>query len=380
MPASSVLYFDHNATTPIHPAVTEEMARVSTVAWANPGSRHREGRRARQVLEDARERLAALLGASPQQVVWTSGGTEANNLAILGLARSERRVAAILPGEHPSLENPVVLLTRRGWMRQDLPIDSDGQLRNDAAESIDWERMGLVTIALAHSETGVIRDIGPLVERCRHHGVPLHVDAVQAAGKRPLDFHRLGATSLSLAAHKFGGPRGVGAIVVSETLPIDPLLRGGLQERERRPGTEPVVLAAGMVRALELWTAERETRTAHLRQLRDRFEAGLRETCAPIVIHGERTTRLANTSNIAFPGCDGEALLVSLDLAGICASLGTACSSGATEPAPILVAMGCPPEVLRSSVRFSFGPDQTLGEIEQGIGIVSQVVKRNRAQ
>ena len=135
-----------------------------------------------------------------------------------------------------------------------------------------------------------------------------------------------------------------------------------------------------MVRALELWTAEREKRTAHLRQLRDRFESGLREICAPIVIHGERTTRLDNTSNVAFPGCDGEALLVSLDLAGICASLGTACSSGATEPAPILVAMGCPSEVLRSSVRFSFGPDQTLAEIEQGIGIVSQVVKRNRGQ
>lgn len=380
MAASSVLYFDHNATTPVPPAVTEEMARVSAVAWANPGSRHREGRRARQVLEDARERFAALLGASPQEIVWTSGGTEANNLAILGLARSERRIAAILPGEHPSLENPVALLTHRGWTRQDLPIDSDGQFRSGAAESFDWGRMGLITVALAHSETGVIRDLGPLAERSRRHAIPLHIDAVQATGKLPIDFHGLGATSLSLAAHKFGGPRGVGALVVSEALPLDPLLRGGLQERERRPGTEPVVLAAGMVRALELWTTERERRTEHLRQLRDRFEAGLRETCPPVVIHGERTTRLANTSNIAFPGCDGEALLVSLDLAGICASLGTACSSGATEPAPILVAMGCPPDVLRSSVRFSFGPDQTLEEIERGIGIVSQVVKRNRGQ
>lgn len=380
MAASSVLYFDHNATTPIPPAVTEEMTRVSAVAWANPGSRHREGRRARQVLEDARERMAALLGASPQEIVWTSGGTEANNLAILGLARSERRLAAILPGEHPSLENPVALLTRRGWARHDLPIDDDGQLRSDAAGSVDWERAGLVTAALAHSETGVIRDIEPLAEQTRRHGVPLHVDAVQAAAKLPIDFHSLGATSLALAAHKFGGPRGVGALLVSETLQLDPLLRGGLQERERRPGTEPVVLAAGMVRALEIWTTEREKRTGHLRQLRDRFEAGLREACAPVVIHGERTTRLANTSNIAFPGCDGETLLVSLDLAGICASLGTACSSGATEPAPILVAVGCPPEVLRSSVRFSFGPDQTLAEIEQGIGIVSQVVRRNRGQ
>lgn len=238
----------------------------------------------------------------------------------------------------------------------------------------------MVSVILAHNETGVIQDLEVLANECRQHGVPLHVDAVQAVGKIPIHFQKLGATTLSLGAHKFQGPRGVGALLVRQGVRLTPQLFGGHQEQERRPGTEPVALIAGMARALELWARSRETRIAHLSQLRDHLEKGLQWHCQPVVINGAGAPRLPNTLNVSFPGCDGEALLVALDLAGICCSLGSTCASGAAEPAPSLVAMGCSPEVYKSAVRLSVGPENTLAEIDEALRRIAGVVARFRGR
>ncbi len=225
----------------------------------------------------------------------------------------------------------------------------------------------------------MIQDVTRLSERCVEHGVPLHLDAVQAIGKVPIDFHALNATTLALGAHKFHGPRGVGALLVKKGTTLPPMLYGGHQERGRRPGTEPVALVAGMARALELWKANAIERTTFLVQLRDRLQERLMEACAPVVINGSLLHRLPNTLNIAFPGCDGDALLVNLDLEGVCCSIGSACSSGSSEPAPVLVAMGRSPEIYKSSLRFSVGILNTMDEIDEAVQRITQVVHRLRS-
>lgn len=378
MPDQSLIYLDHNATTPAYPEVVEVMARVQQDAWANPGSRHQVGRRARQVLEESRERVAALLGAKPKEVVFTSGGTEANNLAIRGLAGGTRRRVARLPGEHPSIHEPIERLLSEGRELEPLPLTGQGAIDSSAAERLAWDRVGLAAVVLAHSETGVIRDLDVLRRLCGEHRVAWHVDAVQAVGKLDVNFRAIGATTLALAAHKFGGPRGIGALLVADGARLTPLAAGGLQEWERRPGTEPVALIAGMTEALSICRRDREQRASELLRLRSRLEEGLRERCQPMVLHGAEVERLPNTVNAAFPGCDGDALLVALDLAGVCASLGTACASGSTEPAPILVAMGCPREVQTSSVRFSLGWTTQAAEIDAAIDRIAATVARLR--
>jgi cysteine desulfurase len=378
MSAATTIYLDNNATTRPRPEVIEVMSRALESAYGNPGSRHAEGRRARQALETARETIAAILGASPAEVVLTSGGTEASNLALLGLAEGRRGTVVLPPGEHPATEESVRVLESRGWRRVTLPLDHEGRLVQKSLDGLPWGEIRLATLLLAHNETGTIQDVSRLSRLCREHGVPLHVDAVQAVGKIGVDFHALGATTLALGAHKFCGPRGTGALLVREGARLVPTQFGGHQERERRPGTECVALAAGMARALELWHAERETLTRRLTELRDRLEAGLRETCAPVVVNGSREHRLPNTLSMAFPGCDGDALMVALDVEGVCCSLGSTCASGSSEPAPILVAMGCPPEVHKSTLRFSVGRENTAEEIDEAVARIARVVERAR--
>jgi cysteine desulfurase len=225
----------------------------------------------------------------------------------------------------------------------------------------------------------VIQDLQPLAKKCRKHGVWFHVDAVQAVGKIPVSFRELGATSLALGAHKFHGPRGVGALLLRKGAKLAPVIFGGHQEAGRRPGTEPVALAVGMAKALEIWNADRDRRTRYLSELRDRLEESLLKRCPPAVVNGSRAHRLPNTLNIAFPGIDGEALLVALDLEGIACSLGSTCASGSAEPAPVLVAMGRGPEVYKSSVRLSVGIENTPEEIEDAAERIAGVVGRLRA-
>ena len=374
----TLIDLDANATTRPFPEVVEVVTRHLHETWGNPGSRHGLGRTARRVLEDCRESVASILGAEPDEVLFTSGGTEANNTAIFGLARGQRGVMALSPGEHPSSLEACRVLMQRGWTLQRLPVDEQGRIQLPAAEP--GEPWSACAVILAHNETGVIQDVAPLRERCAVDHCPLHLDGVQAVGKIPVNFRELGATTLSFGAHKFHGPRGVGGLLIRRGTRLTPLLHGGHQEQERRAGTEAVPLIAGMTRALEQWQQSQVTRTAHLAQLRDRLQQGLVERCALVVINGGGAARLPNTLNIAFPGLDGEALLIALDLAGVCCSLGTTCASGSTEPAPILVAMGCSYDVYRSSVRFSLNTLNTADEIEDAIQRVVSVVETLRSK
>ena len=383
------IYLDNNATTRPLPEIIEAMARCFRDSYANPGSRHAEGRIARQALEDARESIAGILGAHPREIIFTSGGTEATNLAIFGLTRSVRvpsgtdrkasaGLIALTAGEHPATTESCRRLVDLGWRLHTLAVDSEGRLTADQYNHLPWDDLKLVSVILAHNETGVIQDTRPLAEQCRAHRVPLHLDAVQAVGKIPVDFRELNASALSLGAHKFHGPRGIGALLLRDGTPLSPYLFGGHQESGRRPGTEPVALIVGMARALEIWAGRQNEQTATVASLRDRLEQGLCEACAPVTVNGSREHRLPNTLNMSFPGLEGEALLIALDLEGIDCSLGSTCASGSAEPAPVLVAMGCPPDVCASAVRFSVGIENTTTEIDEAIRRITAVVNRLR--
>ncbi len=376
----SIIDLDHNATTCPFPEVVELMAHQMRESYGNPGSRHAMGRKARRVLEDSREVVAGLIGAEPDEVVLTSGSTEAINNAILGVINRQPKGTIVLPeGEHPATEQVCLRLQQTGSTLHRLPVDRNGLLRADSFDQIPWEEARLVTVLLAHNETGVIQDVTQLSEMCRQHRVPLHIDATQAVGKIPVNFRELGATMMSCAAHKFHGPRGVGALIIRKGVRVTPLMTGGFQEKEQRPGTELVALAAGMAEALRICCNNMNDRIAQVACLRDQLEAGLQESCMPITINGVSAPRLPNTANVAFPGIEGEALFVGLDLAGIACSLGSACASGSIEPSPILLAMGCEPEIYKSSVRFSVGIDNSEQEISEAIQRISHVVGQLRA-
>ena len=375
---TSEIYLDNNATTQPLPEVIEAVAQHLGESFGNPGSRHAAGRRARVVLEDSRETIARILGADPGEVIFTSGGTESTNLALFGLSAGNPGLVLTTAGDHPATTESITALAERGWSSQPLQVDQDGRLLPDELTTLPWEDIRLATVILAHNETGVVQDLDPLSKACREHGVPLHVDAVQAVGKIPVDFHRLGATSLALGAHKFHGPRGIGALLLRDGCRLAPFEYGGHQESGRRPGTEVVALAAGMARALESWDADRTARSDRIQALRDRLQAGLEKSAGPTVVNGHLNQRLPNTLNIAFPGLDGEAILVALDLELVACSLGSTCSSGSAEPAPALVAMGRSEEVYRASVRFSVGLENTVEEIDEAGRRVSGVVARLR--
>ncbi len=380
-PARPRIYLDNNATTRPFTEVVETVAEQLRASFANPGSRHAHGRIARQVLENARESLAANLGALPEEIIFTSGGTESINLALGGLTAHQSPGTMLLTaGEHPATMEFCKRLVARGWKMHLLDVDSSGCLIADQYAHLPWHEVKLATVIWGHNETGVVQDLAPLAEACAAHNVPLHVDGVQMVGKLPVDFHALPLAALSLGAHKFHGPRGIGALVLRKGISLVPALVGGHQESGRRPGTEPVAIIAGMARALEIFAADAPKRIETIRALRDRLEKGLRNNCGPVVVHGAQAQRLPNTLNIAFPGLDGEALLVALDLAGISCSLGSTCASGSAEPAPVLLAMRTPAEVARASVRFSVSIDNTAEEIDDAVCRITDVVRRLRAR
>jgi cysteine desulfurase len=376
---STLVDLDHNATTRPLPEVVEAYVRASELAWGNPGSRHGLGRKARVLLENSREEMAAILGAFPDELIFTSGGTEANNLALRGLIRGSSGLIGLTAGEHPCVVETCRDLANRGFTLEWLPVDSAGRISRCAIEELLDRKPTLVTCILAHNETGVIQELAPIAMTASAMGIPFHVDGVQAVGKLPVSFRELGVTSLAFAAHKFHGPRGIGGLLVRRGAKLNPLLLGGHQESEKRPGTEAVPLVAAMATALSLWHRDSARRTATMLAARDRLEASLLARCAPAFVNGAEATRLPNTSNIAFPGVDGEALLVALDLVGIACSLGSTCASGSTEPAPALVAMGLPRERIAASVRFSVGCDNRLEEIDDAVDRIATVVTRLRS-
>jgi cysteine desulfurase len=367
---------DQNATTPLDPLALEAM-RPFWLAGGNPESRHSLGRAARRGFDWARETVAKILGAYRDEVVFTSGGTEANNLAVFGLAGINPAHVVVGPVEHPAVAGPVKRLEESGWGVTRPEVDAEGSVDPQAFLSAINPDTKLAALMLANNETGAIQPVAEVVRRSR---VPVHTDAVQAVGRIPVDFHELGVATLAASAHKFHGPAGVGVLLVRRDVTIPPALFGGNQQHGQRPGTMPVALIVGMASALERWHSEAEARGQRWRSLRDRLEAGLIAAVGAdrIVRNGpsRESSRLPQTLNLGFPGLDGDALLIGLDLAGVSASLGSACASGATTPSATLIAMGVPRDRLRSSVRLSLGAFTTESDVDEAVARVSSVVAR----
>ena len=384
------IYLDYNATTPVFPEVVEAMRACWAEPSLNPASQHEFGRRAHKVLEDTRDRIAELLGASTRdRVIFTSGGTESNNLAIRGLldgrtgrlSDQSKRARLVTSGiEHPSVATLGEYLARNGCNVDHMPVDGNGVLEVEAASQLLSAETRAVVAMLANNETGVIQPVGKLAAICKSHGVPVHTDAAQIAGKLPLSFQDLDVATMTIAAHKFGGPVGIGALVVRSDVQLPPLLHGGVQQAGTRPGTESVPLAVGMRTALELWHSNRAQWLAHLEALRDAFESSLKAADSAIEVLGERADRLPTTSNIAFVGLDRQALFVALDQAGIACSTGSACASGSSEPSPTHVAMGLSPALVSSALRFSFGIQTTQAHVSESLGRILRICNNLRSR
>jgi cysteine desulfurase len=371
------IYLDNNATTPLLPAVSEAMRPLLTDVYGNPASAHHAGRKARQALEGARERVAARLGAHADEVVFTSGATEANNLAVFGLAGSPPGHLIASPIEHPCVIEPVRRLEEAGFCVAWLPVAETGIIPVDSLAGLLQPETRLVCVMLANHETGAVQPVVDLAARLAE-GVAFHCDAAAAAGKIPVHFHDLGVSTLTVSAHKLHGPKGVGALLVRRGARLRPQLFGGHQQQGRRPGTEPVALAVGLAAALDLAVREADERRERVLRLRGRFLERLWDTASPVVLNGSAEGGVPHTLNLSFPGCRAESLLMNLDLAGVACATGSACSSGSLLPSPVLRAMGVPTEVLHSAMRFSFSPLLTEAEVEEAARRVAAVVARLR--
>jgi cysteine desulfurase len=394
------IYLDNNATTPMLPAVWEVMRPYLTEVYGNPASAHGVGARARRALEDARERVAELLGAWADEVVFTSGATEANNLALFGLAGDPPGHIVVSPVEHPSVVEPIGRLEQQGFAVERLPVDASGLVPADALAGRLRPETRLVAVMRANHETGALQPVAELAAQLdgRAH---FHCDAVQAVGRVPVHFHELGVTTLAASAHKFHGPKGVGVLLVRRGVELRPHVWGGHQQQGRRPGTEPVALAVGLATALELAVRDAAGRTEQVLRLRHRFLSHLRDAAAPVVVNGPADSAsepllsslfplpsllvpcpspgVPHTLNVSFPGCRADVLLMNLDLAGVACSTGSACSSGSLLPSPVLRAMGVSDEVLHSAMRFSFSPLLTEDEVAEAARRVVGIVTRLRA-
>lgn len=378
------LYFDNNATTQLAPPVMASMLQVMEQRLVNPSSQHADGRRASQALEAARQTVAACVGLSldhfpSPQVIFTSGGTEANNLALLGLTLASGRSGPLwVTGiEHPSLLGAADELARRGCRVERLEVDSAGCLSLERLERRLATEPPPVVAALmaANNETGVLQPVSQAAECLRRYGCLVHCDAVQWAGKLPCDFHALGVDSLSLSAHKLHGPVGVGALLVRPEVQIAPQLWGGHQQLGLRPGTEPVMLAVGFAKAVEL--AELQLDAAdRIASLRDRLEVELQLQLPELQVIGAAAPRLPNTSCLSLPGVDRQQLQMALDMAGISVSTGSACTSGSSQPSHVLEAMGLPTPVVQGAIRISLSRETSGDEIEQAIPRMVQAWRR----
>ncbi|MBF0162348.1 MAG: cysteine desulfurase [Magnetococcales bacterium] len=378
-----MVYLDHNATSPVLPQVLEGMLPFFAEQAGNPSSVHRSGRGARQGVDEGRRRLAALLAVHESQIVFTSGGTEANNLALMGCAARRRFQGHVVISavEHASLLKLCERLNRCGMAVTQVGVDDQGRLSPEAVQAVLRQDTVLVSILHANNETGVIQPLEEIAQLCHHHSpaIPVHTDAVQSVGKVPICFGRLGVDMLSLSAHKFGGPKGVGALVVEHALGLEPLLLGGGQERGRRAGTEnvPSIVGCGLAAQWAQETLAEEGR--RLRHLQQTLEGRIQTAIPDSVILGQQAeTRLANTSAILVPGIHGETVVMNLDLEGIAVSSGSACSSGRSQPSHVPVAMGVSAELATSMVRVSLGWNSTAVDVDRFVVSFVSVIKRLR--
>ncbi|HEY4187984.1 MAG TPA: cysteine desulfurase family protein [Polyangia bacterium] len=379
-----MVYLDHNATSPLREGVGEAMARAQIALPGNPSSVHAAGRRARDAIEVARAKVARFVGALREEIVFTSGGTEGDNLAIRGLARTAaargRRHIVTSALEHPAVTGAVAELADAGFTVTRLPVSERGELAVTDLQATLRDDTGLVSLAFANHELGNVYPIAALAAVAHARGALFHTDAVQAAGKLDLDVATLGVDAATLSAHKLGGPKAVGALFVRRGLDLPPLLAGGHQEHERRPGTENVAGIVGFGVACELASASRETEEARLGALRLRLETALlRIPGARLFGVGEAGARLAGTSLIGFSDAPGQLVAIGLDLEGICVSTGAACTSGSLEPSPVLLAMGLGARAAAEGVRISLGWTTTAADVEALVAAVPGIVARVRA-
>ncbi len=373
------IYLDYSATTPVRPEVREAMLPLAGEIFGNPSSVHRWGRDAKVKLEDARARLAALLGAHPTEIVFTRGGTEADNLAILGRSRRSRGAAVVCSAiEHRAVLNPARAAEVEGAPVHLLPVDSRAAVSPEAVNELLPSKPCVVSVMWANNEVGSIQPVQRLAEMCAEAGVVFHTDAIQAFGKLPVRVDDTPMSMLSLSAHKIGGPKGVGALFIRKGTHLAPLIHGGGHERGMRAGTEDVAGAVGLAVAAELATRDRERDMSRIASLRDRLEAGLARDVPDLVVNAAGGERLPNILNVSMPGAGGELLLVMLDLEGIAVSSGSACSSGGIEPSHVLTAMGLPTEIAGPSVRFSLGRETTELEIDTVIERFPPLIARLR--
>jgi cysteine desulfurase len=352
------IYLDHSATTPVRPEVREAMLPFFGPRFGNPSSTHRWGREARVALDEARERLARALGASADEICFTSGGTEADNLAVLGAWRALRQSRPAVVGttiEHKAVLAAIHEVEAEGGAARLVDVGPDGRVDRASFNAAVGDDVALCSVMWVNNEIGTVQDIAALAATVRAGGTLFHTDAVQALGKVAIDLRSAPVDYLSISGHKVGAPKGIGALYVRRGAPITPLMYGGAQDRGRRPGTENVAMSVGFARAVELAVSERETECARLERLRDALEAALLAKVPDAVVHGRGAPRAPHILNISVPGTDSESMLMALDLQGVACSAGSACQSGSIDPSHVLTALRVPHELATASVRFSFG-------------------------
>ena len=376
------IYFDHNATTPVDPGVLDVVVRTLRDEFGNPSSVHHFGQRAKAVLDDARSAVSALLGGEPSEVVFTSGGTEADNFALRGAAealeQTGRKHLIATTIEHEAVLVTLKALARRGWKTTMLPVDATGIVAADALRDAITAETAIVSVMHANNEIGTVQPVAELAKIAHDHGALFHTDAVQSAGKIRIDVRALGVDLVSVSAHKFNGPKGVGALWIKRGTRLGAILTGGKHERSRRAGTENVAGIAGLGAASELVVRKLEGDSLRLGAMRDRLESAVLASVPGTAINGAREPRVPNTTNISFEGIEAESLLIALDLEGFAVSTGSACSSGTLEPSHVLRAMGLPPHRTQNSIRISLGAGNTEAEIDAFLDKLPRVVGKLR--
>jgi cysteine desulfurase len=376
------VYFDYNATSPLAPGVIDAVARASRDLFGNASSVHHFGQQAKAAMDDARSAVAALIHGDPSEIVFTSGGTEADNFAIRGAAEAleptGRRHLIASAIEHEAVLNTLKALTRRGWRTTLLAVDESGIVSPDRLREAIADDTALVSVMHANNEIGTIQPIAELATIAHARGALLHTDAVQSVGKIPVDARALGADLLSLSAHKFNGPKGAGALWIKRGTRMQPMVTGGKHERNRRAGTENVPAIAGLGVAAQLAAGKRGAEAVRAAALRDRLEEGILRMVPGTAVNGARESRVPNTTNISFDRVEAESLLIALDLEGIAVSTGSACSSGTLEPSHVLRAMGLPTHRTQNSLRFSLGMFSTDDEVDRVIEVLPRLVEKLR--
>jgi cysteine desulfurase len=376
------IYFDHNATTPVDPAVLDTVTRVLRDDLGNASSVHHFGQRAKAILDDARSAVARLVGGEPSEIVFTSGGTEADNFALRGVAEAleptGRRHLIATTIEHEAVLVTLKALARRGWKTTLLPVDATGIVAPDALREAITDETALVSVMHANNEIGTVQPLAELARIAHQHGALFHTDAVQSAGKLRIDVKALEVDLASISAHKFYGPKGAGALWIRRGTRVAAILTGGKHERSRRAGTENVPGLAGLGVAADLAARKLTTEAARLGAMRDRLETAVLATIPGTAINGAREPRVPNTTNISFDGIEAESLLIALDLEGFAVSTGSACSSGTLEPSHVLRAMGLPAHRTQNSIRISLGAGNSDAEVDAFLQKLPNVVEKLR--